>query len=137
MSEQVSARLILAGCVVFFAGAAVAETGDLQKRVAGGNAEAGKRLAMRCKACHTLEKDGANKLGPNLWGIIGRPKAKVEGFTFSNALAKLDGNWTLENLDKFRADPEAQQDQGPRMLQGVGFVSGWLPSFVPPIQGRE
>ena len=105
MSEQVSARLILAGCVVFFAGAAVAETGDLQKRVAGGNAEAGKRLAMRCKACHTLEKDGANKLGPNLWGIIGRPKAKVEGFTFSNALAKLDGNWTLENLDKFLTDP--------------------------------
>jgi cytochrome c len=105
MFERVSARLILAGCVVFFAGAAGAETGDLKKQVAGGNVEAGERLAMRCKACHTLDKDGANKLGPNLWGIIGRPKATVEGFTYSNALAKLDGNWTLGDLDKFLADP--------------------------------
>jgi cytochrome c len=105
MFERVSARLILAGCVVFFAGAAGAETGDLKKQVAGGNVEAGERLAMRCKACHTLDKDGANKLGPNLWGIIGRPKATAEGFTYSNALAKLDGNWTLEDLDEFLTDP--------------------------------
>jgi cytochrome c len=105
MFERVSARLILAGYVMFSAGAAIAETGDLQKQVAGGNVEAGERLAMRCKACHTLDKDGANKLGPNLWGVIGRPKATVGGFTYSNALTKLDGSWTLEELDKFLTDP--------------------------------
>lgn len=105
MFERVSARLMLAGFVMFFASAAGAETDDLKKLVEGGNSEAGERVAMRCKACHTLDKGGANKLGPNLWGIIGRPKAEVEGFTFSDALSKLEGNWTLADLDKFLTDP--------------------------------
>ncbi len=73
-----------------------------------GDAEKGKKLFKKCKSCHTAEKDGKHKSGPNLWNIVGADIASKEGFTkYSKALQALDGSWSEENLDQFITKPKA------------------------------
>jgi len=64
-----------------------------------------KRLFLRCKACHSVDKNGARSMGPNLWGIVGKKKASVKGFNYSPALKKLSGEWDYESLSKFIENP--------------------------------
>lgn len=68
---------------------------------------AGAQVAKKCAACHSFDKGGANKVGPNLWGVIGRPVASHDGFAYSEALKALGGEWSFERLDAFLADPKA------------------------------
>jgi cytochrome c len=56
--------------------------------------------------CHTLEKDGPNKVGPNLWGVVDRPRASHPGFDYSAAMKGKGGKWTFDKLDKFLAHPQ-------------------------------
>lgn len=86
---------------------AAPEGPDLGALLAEAKPEAGERRAAICKACHTLEKDGANKTGPNLWGVVGRPVASEEGFKYSAALKSFGGEWTYEKLDEFLKDSGA------------------------------
>ncbi|HCP82054.1 MAG TPA: cytochrome C [Octadecabacter sp.] len=67
----------------------------------------GERVFSKCKACHTIEKDGKNKVGPNLYGIVGQPVAEADGFKFSKALTEFGGTWTLGRLDAFLERPRA------------------------------
>ena len=53
--------------------------------LAKANPEAGDAVFKKCQACHTAEKGGANKVGPNLWDIVNRPVASHEGFSYSAA----------------------------------------------------
>lgn len=69
--------------------------------------ERGIALAAGCQACHALTREGANAIGPALWGIVGRPVASAEGFTYSTALQNIGGRWTPERLRSFLADPDA------------------------------
>jgi cytochrome c len=73
--------------------------------MADASAEAGERVFRQCKACHTVEKDGPNRVGPNLYGVVGQAKASVEGFRYSDALRESGGDWTLEALDAYLEDP--------------------------------
>ncbi|MGF1619808.1 MAG: c-type cytochrome [Rhodomicrobiaceae bacterium] len=68
--------------------------------------EAGETQARKCVACHTFDEGGANKIGPNLHGILGRQVATVEGFAYSPALTEYGGNWDYEKMDCFLLDPK-------------------------------
>ena len=68
--------------------------------------EDGKKLFKKCGTCHNYEKNGANKVGPNLWNIINRPKGNIEGFAYSKALINQGGEWTYENLAEFLYKPK-------------------------------
>ena len=67
----------------------------------------GQAAAKQCAACHTFEKGGANRVGPNLYGIVDRAKGSVAGFNYSAALKAKGGNWTFDDLDHFVASPKA------------------------------
>ena len=67
--------------------------------------EKGQATAKQCQACHTFEKGGPNRVGPNLWGIVGRPRASEAGFNYSAAMKAKGGKWTFDELNKFLANP--------------------------------
>ena len=68
--------------------------------------ENGQKIAKKCSTCHTFEKDGANKIGPNLYGIIGSKIGEKTGYAFSKALASFGGNWNFENIASFLYKPK-------------------------------
>ena len=70
-----------------------------------GDAEAGKKVFRKCKACHVADEE-KNRVGPHLVGVVGRAVAGADGFRYSDALSGLGGNWTRETLDSFLADPK-------------------------------
>lgn len=74
--------------------------------VAKGDPAAGKKTFKKCKACHTIEKGGANKVGPNLWNVIGRKKGSVSGFKYSPAMLEKGGNWSYEDFVTFVHKPK-------------------------------
>ena len=67
----------------------------------------GAKLATRCKACHTLDKGGANRFGPALWNVLGRDKASVGNFKYTASFKKLDGAWDYELLNALIVNPNA------------------------------
>lgn len=74
--------------------------------LAQADVEKGKKVAKKCKSCHDLKQGGPNKVGPNLWGIVGVSKASKQGFKYSGALGGLGGEWTYDALDAFLKRPK-------------------------------
>jgi cytochrome c len=83
-----------------------------------GDAETGRKAFRACSACHTVDPGAPSTIGPNLFGLVGRDIAGVEGFAYSGALRALEGSWTAENLDRFIADPTGVAP-GTRMVMKV------------------
>lgn len=68
---------------------------------------AGQKISARCEQCHDLSKGGPNKIGPNLWGVVGRPRAEHPGFSYSGAMSASHDPWTFDKLFKFLKSPAA------------------------------
>ena len=68
--------------------------------------ENGGKIYKKCGACHNYEKGSKAKIGPNLWNIVNRSKADIEGFSYSKALAEFGGTWTYEELNNFLYKPK-------------------------------
>ena len=97
--------------------AAGAKEVDALTLLAAADVKAGEKVFGKCKACHTADKGGANRVGPNLWDIVGRAKGGHEGFAFSGAMKEKGGEWSYKDLDHFIDDPK-------------GFVKGTKMSFA-------
>lgn len=67
---------------------------------------AGRRVFAQCRSCHTIEAGGANRVGPNLHGIIGRASASAAGFTYSDALRGANFTWDSEHIEQWLANPQ-------------------------------
>ena len=80
---------------------------DLEDAVAAADATAGAQQFRQCSACHTVDEGGANRVGPNLWGVLGRDVGAVDGFRYSRALSGAEDSWSLEALDAFIENPRA------------------------------
>jgi cytochrome c len=90
------------------AGAAKEPEQPIETLLAKASVEKGQATAKQCQACHTFEKGGPNRVGPNLWGIVGSPRGEARGgFNFSAAMKSKGGNWTFDELNKFLANPRS------------------------------
>lgn len=98
-------------------GAAKEAEQPIETLLASASAEKGQATAKQCQACHTFEKGGPNRVGPNLWNIVDRPRASEAGFNYSAAMKAKGGKWTFEELNKFLANPR-------------GFVPGTNMTFA-------
>ncbi len=83
---------------------------SLASLLASANAEAGQKIFKKCAACHSADKGGKNKVGPNLYNIVGRKMASTAGFSYSSAMkgkAETVGDWSFEALGEFLTKPKA------------------------------
>ena len=87
---------------------AVAELAPIGPKLKDANVEKGKALyVQQCFTCHTIDKGGANKVGPNQWDVVGRKKASHEGFGYSSALQAKGGDWSYEDINHMIFKPQA------------------------------
>jgi cytochrome c len=74
--------------------------------VAAADIEAGKTTFKKCLLCHTAEA-GKNKVGPSLFGIVGRKSASLSDYNYSDAMKNFNHSWTPQTLDTYLTDPHA------------------------------
>lgn len=111
--DVTSLRVLLLACVVSTVGIAGAA------HAADGDAEAGQKVFNTCKACHTVEAGGPNRVGPNLHGVVGRKVGSVSGFSYSPTLKDGDFVWDEQRLDAYLKDPKAALPGNKMAFAGV------------------
>ncbi len=116
MRTAVAAALLLFACA---AAAAPVSAADLEARLAAADPGRGKKVFRKCAACHTAEKGGRKKIGPNLWGIVGAPVGAREGFRYSRAMKAFGASWTPERLDAYLTKPRALVKGGSMTFAGL------------------
>jgi cytochrome c len=76
--------------------------------LAKANPAEGQNVAKQCAACHTFDKGGPNRVGPNLYGVIGGPHGHADGYQYSKVMEGMhDKKWDYEELNKFLTSPKA------------------------------
>lgn len=85
---------------------AVMVAGLMTSAAQAGDAAAGKKVFNKCKACHTLEEGGKKRVGPNLYGIIGKTAGTSEGFKYSKAMTESGIVWDEAQLGAFLTKPK-------------------------------
>jgi cytochrome c len=75
--------------------------------LAAADTAAGEKVAKKCKSCHSFDKDGPNKIGPNLWDVVENPIANNDGYKYSDALASRSGEvWSYQALNDYLENPK-------------------------------
>jgi cytochrome c len=102
--------------------AGAAEEGPpLATLLATGDAAAGEKIFAKCTSCHTIAQGGGDGIGPNLYGVVGKPIGKHEpGFAYSSDLSGHGGDWTFENLDHWLKSPKAFASGTKMSFAGLG-----------------
>ena len=83
----------------------VEEKIDIVAIMALGDVAAGEKIFKKCAACHSIEKGGANKIGPALYGVVGSKVGHVSDYKYSKALATYGKQWSFEELNGFLTKP--------------------------------
>jgi cytochrome c len=87
--------------------AAAAPEVPLPVLLAKADPKAGEAAAKKCQACHNFQEGAGAKIGPDLYGVVGRPVASAPGFNYSDAMKKKGGKWTFEEIFHFIENPKA------------------------------
>jgi cytochrome c len=96
---------------------AVDEIPDFATAIPAASVSDGQQVAQRCLQCHVWDKGGPNKIGPDLYGIIGRPRASHPGFSYSTAMSSKGGTWTYDEIYRFLRSP-------------AGYIPGTKMTFI-------
>ena len=106
------------------AGGAAVPDEPIEKLLASATVEKGESAAKKCAACHTFGKGEPNRVGPNLYGVVGRDRGATAGFNYSAGMKAKPGKWTVEDLNAFLQNPK-------------GFIPGTSMSFAGVPRGSE
>lgn len=123
---------------------------DFGTLLANADPTAGQRSFAKCMACHTVDQGGANGIGPNLFGIMGKPIGSyVAGYSYSSALAGKGGDWTWEAMDEWLKSPRGFANGTKMSFAGLGnaeeranimeylAVNGGAPAKPAPVVAEE
>ena len=80
---------------------------DIAALMAMGDISTGEKVFKKCAACHLINKGGENKIGPALYGVIGRKVASKQDYKYSKAMAAYDKNWTFEEMNGYLKKPQS------------------------------
>jgi cytochrome c len=95
----------------------------IEPLLASADAGRGQNSAQKCAGCHTFTKGGNPLVGPNLWGVLGRAKGSLAGFNYSPALKSIGGEWSIDDLDHFLANPKT-------MIPGTAMTFAGVPRIA-------
>lgn len=95
------------------------EAEPIDALMAKADIENGKKVSRACAACHTFDKGGPNRVGPNLYGVVDRAQASMDGFAYSEALKGLKGKWAEAELNKWLFNPKAYAPGSKMAFAGI------------------
>ena len=82
------------------------EVGDITALFASTSSADGKKVFKKCAACHSINQGGSNKIGPALWGVLGRKAGSVSDYKYSKAMAAHGKSWSFEEMNGFLIKPK-------------------------------
>ena len=98
---------------------AVAMIAAMPVAASAGDADAGKAVFGKCKACHQIGEGAKNAVGPNLTGVIGRKAGSAEGFTYSDAMKAVGWSWDEATFKEYITNPKAKVPGNKMVFMGV------------------
>jgi cytochrome c len=82
------------------------ESADIMALFASTNASDGAKIFKKCAACHSITQGGSNKIGPALWGVLGRKAGSVSDYKYSKAMVAYGKAWSFEEMNDFLIKPK-------------------------------
>ena len=82
------------------------ESGDIMALLASASVADGEKAFKKCAACHTISKGGSNKIGPALWGVLGRQAGSISDYKYSKAMTAYGKSWSFEEMNGFLTKPK-------------------------------
>ena len=82
------------------------ESRNIMELFASTNAANGAKIFKKCAACHSIIQGGGNKIGPALWGVLGRQAGSISDYKYSKAMAAHGNVWSFEEMDGFLIKPK-------------------------------
>ena len=79
---------------------------DIITLLASASADDGAKVFKKCAACHSISKDGGNKIGPALWNVLGRQSGSLSNYKYSKAMTSYGKKWTFEEMNNFLIKPK-------------------------------
>ena len=103
---QVASVTTVASTTSFETGSTNSEAGNIMALFASTNATEGAKVFKKCAACHSIKEGGKNKIGPALWGVLGRSAGSIPDYKYSKAMAAYSKNWSFEEMNGFLIKPK-------------------------------
>ena len=83
-----------------------AQSEDIMMLFASTNIKEGEKIFKKCAACHSISEDGANKIGPALWGVLGRKAGSVSDYKYSKSMQAYGKTWSFDEMNGFLTKPK-------------------------------
>jgi len=81
-------------------------SGEIMALLTSASVADGEKVFKKCAACHSIAKGGGNKIGPALWGVLGRQAGSVSDYKYSKAMAAHGKTWSFEEINSFLIKPK-------------------------------
>ena len=103
---QIDSETSVASTATTETNSAEADSNNIMALFASANATDGAKIFKKCAACHTIKQGGGNKIGPSLWGVLGRKAGSLSDYKYSKAMVSHEKTWSFEEMNGFLIKPK-------------------------------